>query len=176
MIYTATFGTGCFWCSEAIFKSLKGVLIVEPGYSGGNTENPTYEDVCIGNTGHAEVVQIIFDDSLISFEKLLEVFFQVHDPTSRNKQGGDIGTQYRSAIFWHNEDQKKTAYEIIKKLNESGSFDKIIVTELKQFEKFYKAENYHLDYYTGNLEQPYCSMVVRPKVEKFKKVFKDALK
>lgn len=173
---TATFGTGCFWCSEAIYLSLKGVISVASGYSGGNTVNPTYEEVCKGTTGHAEVVQIIFDDTQISFAKLLEVFFQVHDPTSLNKQGEDTGTQYRSAIFWHNETQKNTVSEVIKKLNESGAYDKPIVTEVKQYDKFYKAENYHLNYFAKNPDQHYCSIVVRPKVEKFKKVFKDILK
>ncbi len=173
---TATFGTGCFWCSEAIFSSLIGVISVEPGYCGGHIENPSYEEVCTGATGHAEVIRIAYDDSLICFEKLLEVFFRIHDPTSRNKQGGDIGTQYRSVIFCHNEIQLKKVEEIIRNLNKSGAYDKPIVTEVKKFEKFYKAENYHLDYFAKNPDQSYCSMVVRPKVEKFRKIFEDAIK
>lgn len=172
----ATFGTGCFWCSEAIFSGLKGVISVEPGYSGGHTENPSYEEVCTGSTGHAEVVHILFDPAIISYEKLLEVFFRVHDPTSLNKQGGDIGTQYRSVIFYHNGPQETTACSIIKKLNGSGAFDNPIVTEVIKFLNFYKAEEYHLSYFANNPRQTYCSMVVKPKVDKFRKVFQDILK
>lgn len=173
---TATFGTGCFWCTEAIFKSIKGVYSVFPGYCGGQLKNPTYEDVCSGTTGHAEVVQIAFDKEQVSFEKLLEVFFQVHNPTSLNKQGADAGTQYRSVIFWHNEEQKNTSLDIINKLNESGAYERKIVTEIAKFETFYQAENYHLDYYAKNPRQGYCTVVIGPKVEKFQKVFKNILK
>jgi peptide-methionine (S)-S-oxide reductase len=172
----ATFGNGCFWCTEAVFQDLKGVESAISGYSGGTVENPTYKQVCTGNTGHAEVLQITYDPSVISFEELLEVFWKTHDPTTLNRQGNDVGTQYRSAIFYHNEEQKKLSEEYKKKLNESGAFDRPIVTEIVPFKKFYKAEDYHQNYYNLNGEQPYCSMVIRPKVDKFRKVFKDKLK
>jgi peptide-methionine (S)-S-oxide reductase len=172
----ATFGNGCFWCTEAIFQDLKGVQSAVSGYSGGQVENPTYKQVCTGNTGHAEVLQITYDPAVITFDELLEVFWQTHDPTTLNRQGNDIGTQYRSAIFYHNETQKKLSEEYKKKLNESGAFSKPIVTEIVPFKKFYKAEDYHQNYYNLNGEQPYCSMVIKPKVDKFKKVFKEKLK
>ncbi len=173
---TATFGSGCFWCTEAIFEKLKGVESVVSGYSGGKTDNPTYKEVCSGETGHAEVTQITYDPSIISFTELLEVFWKTHDPTTLNRQGNDVGTQYRSVIFYHNEEQKKLAEEYKKKLEEAKIYANPIVTEITKFEKFYPAENYHQDYYEQNKSQPYCSFVIKPKVEKFKKVFEDKLK
>ncbi len=174
---TATFGTGCFWCTEAIFKELKGVESVKSGYSGGHTLKPTYKEVCTGETGHAECVQIIYNSSVISFDELLEVFWQVHDPTTLNKQGSDIGTQYRSVIFYHNEIQKQKAESYKIKLDKSGAFENSIVTEITPFQKFYAAENYHDDYYALNKNKnSYCSIVIRPKLEKFKKVFHSKLK
>lgn len=172
----ATFGSGCFWCSEAIFNELKGVYSVLPGYSGGNTENPTYEQVCTGNTGHAEVVQLTFNPNIISYDELLEVFFKTHDPTSLNRQGNDIGTQYRSVIFYHNEEQKKSAEKYISLIEKEKIFDKPIVTELSEFKKFYVAEDYHHNYFKNNPNQGYCAFVINPKYEKFKKVFKNKLK
>lgn len=172
----ATFGAGCFWCVEAIFSELKGVESVEPGYAGGQTDNPTYEAVCSGTTGHAEVAQITYDSSVISFEKLLSVFWKTHDPTTLNKQGGDEGTQYRSVIFYHTDEQKTTAEGLKTELSESGAWDNPIVTEITMLEKFYAAENYHQDYYANNADQQYCRYVIQPKVEKFKAVFKDDLK
>ncbi len=173
---TATFGSGCFWCTEAIFEKLKGVESVVSGYSGGTTDNPTYKEVCSGETGHAEVTQITYDPSIISFTELLEVFWKTHDPTTLNRQGNDVGTQYRSVIFYHNEEQKKIAEEYKKKLEEAKIYANPIVTEITKFKKFYPAENYHQDYYEQNKSQPYCSFVITPKVEKFKKVFEDKLK
>ena len=174
---TATFGTGCFWCTEAIYKELNGVISVMPGYSGGYTENPTYKEVCNGNTGHAECAQIVFDPSKISFQELLEVFWKVHDPTTLNRQGPDVGTQYRSVIFYHDNEQKNLAEKFRTELDRSGAFDKPIVTQIVPMEKFYPAENYHHDYYEYNKDKnPYCSVVIRPKVEKFKKVFASKLK
>tara|TARA_R110002096_G_scaffold233849_2_gene423984 strand:+ start:12268 stop:12795 length:528 start_codon:yes stop_codon:yes gene_type:complete len=172
----ATLGSGCFWCVEAVFQTLKGVNKVLPGYSGGKISNPTYREVCSGLTGHAEVVQIEFDEKVISFIELLEVFFKTHDPTTLNKQGGDVGTQYRSSIFYHSEEQKETAEEVISKLNNSKAFPSKIVTEVVPFKAFYEAEEYHKNYFINNPEQGYCQMVVRPKVEKFKKVFENKLK
>lgn len=172
----ATFGSGCFWCTEAIFEKLNGVKSVISGYSGGETENPTYNEVCSGTTGHAEATQITYDHSIISFTELLEVFWQTHDPTTLNRQGNDVGTQYRSVIFYHNEEQKKLAEEYKRKLDDAKIFSNAIVTEITAFTKFYPAENYHQDYYEQNKSQPYCSLVITPKVEKFKKVFKDKLK
>lgn len=173
---TATFGNGCFWCTEAIFKSLKGVETVESGYSGGKIKNPTYREVCSGLTGHAEVIQITFDPSVISYDELLEVFWQTHDPTTLNRQGADVGTQYRSAIFYHSPEQKEAAEKYKAELNKQKVFDKPIVTEITPFDKFYKAEDYHQDYYANNPNQGYCKIVIVPKLEKFKKVFKDKLK
>jgi len=174
---TTTFGTGCFWCTEAIFKELEGVISVEPGYSGGHTENPTYKEVCSGHTGHAECTQIIYDPSKISFEDLLEVFWRVHDPTTLNRQGADTGTQYRSVIFYHNEEQKRIAEQFKTELDKSGAFPKPIVTEITALKKFYPAENYHKDYYELNQNKnPYCSVVIRPKLDKFRKVFRERLK
>jgi peptide-methionine (S)-S-oxide reductase len=173
---TATFATGCFWCTEAIFQELKGVLKVTSGYSGGTVPNPSYEEVCTGATGHAECLNIIYDPQQISFDELLEVFWESHDPTSLNRQGNDVGTQYRSAIFYHNAEQQQKAEAYKAKLDKSGAYDKPIVTEITAFTKFYPAENYHQDYYRLHGSQPYCSFVIRPKVEKFEKVFKDKLK
>ena len=173
---TVTLGAGCFWCVEGVYLELKGVEKVVSGYSGGHQENPSYKEVCNGTTGHAEVAQISFDPELVSFREILEVFFLVHDPTTRNRQGNDVGTQYRSAIFYHSQAQKDTAETIIRELNASGAWDNPIVTEVKPFEKFWPAEDYHQNYYQQNSEQPYCQYVVRPKLEKFRKVFKDKLK
>jgi peptide-methionine (S)-S-oxide reductase len=173
---TATFGTGCFWCTEAIFQQLKGVERVTSGYSGGHVKNPTYEEVCSKTTGHAECLNIIYDKSKISFDELLEVFWQVHDPTTLNRQGADAGPQYRSVIFYHNEEQKAKAEKYIADLNKSGAFDNPIVTTLEKMDVFYPAENYHQNYYNNNSGQGYCQMVIRPKLDKFEKVFKDKIK
>ena len=175
-IETATFGTGCFWCTEAIFQQLEGVIKVTSGYSGGHVVNPTYEQVCNKTTGHAECLNIEYDKSKITFDELLEVFWKSHDPTTLNRQGNDSGPQYRSAIFYHNEEQKEKAEKYKAELNESGVFNNSIITEITPFTIFYPAENYHQNYYNNNGAQPYCSYVIRPKVEKFKKVFKDKLK
>lgn len=172
----ATFGAGCFWCVEAVFGNLKGVVKVESGYSGGFVKNPGYKEVCAGRTGHAEAVQIYFDPKLISFADLLEVFFGTHDPTTLNRQGADEGTQYRSAIFYHNDGQKELAQKAIAAANESGEFASTIVTEVTPFSNFYVAEDYHQDYYALNGEQPYCRAVIAPKLEKFKKRFQAKLK
>lgn len=174
---TATFGTGCFWCTEALFEQLKGVQSVTSGYSGGQTENPTYKEVCGGETGHAECVQIVYDPAVISFDELLEVFWQVHDPTTLNRQGADVGTQYRSVIFYHSAEQKQKAELYKAELDKAGAFDKPIVTEITAFTRFYTAENYHQEYYELNKNtNPYCAVVIRPKLDKFEKVFKDKLK
>ncbi len=172
----ATFGGGCFWCTEAVYAQMEGVDKVVSGYSGGKVNNPTYKEVCSGLTGHAEVVQITYDAQVVSFEDLLEVFFATHDPTTLNRQGADVGTQYRSAIFYHSEEQKRKAELIIAELNKQGAFDTPIVTEVTAFDRFYEAENYHQDYFANNPNQPYCRMVVNPKVKKFKKMFEDKLK
>lgn len=172
----ATFGSGCFWCAEAIFQQLEGVVKVESGFSGGHTKNPTYKEVCTGNTGHAEVVQITYDPSVISYDELLQVFWKTHDPTTLNRQGNDVGTQYRSVIFYHNEEQHELAEAYKKKLNDAGIWDDPIVTQIVPYETFYKAEDYHQDYYFNNTDQGYCRVVITPKVEKFKKVFADKLK
>lgn len=173
---TATLGTGCFWCTEAVFQQLKGVLKVTSGYSGGSVVNPTYKDVSSGTTGHAEVIEIVYDPAEITFDELLEVFWQTHDPTTLNRQGNDVGPQYRSAIFYHNEEQKAKAEKYKKDLNESGAFEKPIVTEITPYTAFYKAEDYHQDYYNNNGSQPYCYYVIRPKLEKFQKVFKNKIR
>ncbi len=172
----ATFGTGCFWCTEAVFESLEGVTKVVSGYSGGHVEKPTYKAVCEGTTGHAECVQITFDPSKISYVDLLEMFFRSHDPTSLNRQGADVGTQYRSVIFYNNEKQRELAHSAIVELTRSGSYSKPIVTELKKAPVFYVAEEYHQNYFARNPEQGYCAAVIAPKMEKFRKVFKDKLK
>ena len=173
---TATLAAGCFWCVEAVFDDLKGVEDVVSGYSGGHTENPTYREVCSETTGHAEVTQIKFDPAEISFADILRVFFAVHDPTTLNRQGNDIGTSYRSAIFYHSDEQKKIAGEIIKEVTEAGIYDNPIVTEVTKFDKFYPAEDYHQEYFANNPTQPYCAAVVAPKVAKFRKQFVSRLK
>jgi peptide-methionine (S)-S-oxide reductase len=173
---TATFGGGCYWCVEAIYSDLKGVIKVLPGFSGGTTKNPTYKEVCTGETGHAEVCQIIYDPSVTSFHQLLEVFWASHDPTSMNKQGEDVGTQYRSVIFYHNEEQKEQALASMKQLSLSGIYDKPVVTAIEPYAVFYEAENYHHDYYTNHKDQPYCSMVIKPKLDKIRKKFSSFLK
>ncbi len=172
----ATFGNGCFWCTEAVFQQLDGVTKVESGYSGGQVKNPTYREVCDGRTGHAEVIQITYDPQKISFEELLEVFWKTHNPTTLNRQGADVGTQYRSAVFYHTDEQKRLAEEYKHKLDASGAFPNRIVTEITPFSVFYKAEDYHQNYFNQNGEQPYCQIVIRPKVEKFEKVFAGKLK
>ena len=172
----STFGSGCFWCTEAIFERVKGVISVESGYSGGKNENPTYEEVCSGKTGYAEVVQIKFDTTIISFDELLEIFWKTHDPTTLNKQGADVGTQYRSVIFYHNENQKQKAGSYKNELNNARIWNNEIVTEIVPFTNFYSAEKYHQNYYEQNPNQGYCSFVITPKIEKFDKVFKDKLK
>jgi methionine-S-sulfoxide reductase len=171
-----TLGGGCYWCIEAVFQMLNGVVKVESGFSGGQVKNPSYKDVCAGTTGHAEVVQITFDNTKTSVEEILKVFFTVHDPTTLNRQGADEGTQYRSAIFYHNQNQYKIAKEIIDELNKVKAYPKPIVTELKAFTIFYKAEAYHQNYYNDNKSAPYCRMVIQPKIEKFEKVFKNKIK
>lgn len=173
---TATFGNGCFWCTEAIFQRLVGVSKVESGYSGGKIANPTYKEVCSGLTGHAEVIQITYDPEQISFTELLEVFFKTHDPTTLNRQGADVGTQYRSAVFYHNDAQKMEAERVKMELNDAGVWTDPIVTEITAFDKFYVAENYHQDYYNLNKNQPYCQAVIVPKLEKFEQVFGDKIK
>jgi len=173
---TATFGTGCFWCTEAIFQQLEGVEKVTSGYSGGTVPNPTYEQVCSKTTGHAECLNIMYDPKKISFDELLEVFWQTHDPTTLNRQGGDVGTQYRSVVFYHNEEQRAKTAKYKSELDKSGAFAKPIVTTLEQFTVFYPAEEEHQNYYRNNTSQGYCQFVIRPKVEKFEKVFKSKLK
>jgi len=173
---TATLGGGCFWCTEAVIVDLKGVISVESGYSGGTMAHPTYEQVCTGKTGHAEVVQITFDPGKISYRDILRIFFTVHDPTTMNRQGNDVGTQYRSVIFYHNEKQKQTAEETIKEIAKEKIWDDPIVTELSPYETFYKAEGYHQEYFSNNPNQPYCRIVIAPKVAKFRKMYHDRLK
>lgn len=173
---TATLAAGCFWCVEAVFDDLVGVEDVISGYSGGHTENPTYKEVCSETTGHAEVVQIKFNPEEISFGDILHVFFAVHDPTTLNRQGNDIGTSYRSAIFYHDEEQRKTAEEVINKLDDANIWEEPIVTEITEFTNFYPAEDYHQEYFANNPNQPYCAAVVAPKVLKFRKMFVDRLK
>ena len=172
----ATLGGGCFWCIEAVFDDLKGVVDVVSGYSGGRRPNPTYEQVCAGVTGHAEVVQVTFDPAQIGYRDILGVFFSVHDPTTLNRQGADVGTQYRSVIFHHSPDQKRIAEETIAELQKEAIWDGPIVTEVAEFEAFYPAEEYHQEYFRRNPTQPYCNVVVSPKVSKFRKQFADRLK
>jgi peptide-methionine (S)-S-oxide reductase len=173
----ATFGNGCFWCTEAIFQNLQGVLKVESGYSGGHINNPSYEAVCSGTTGHAEVIQIEFDDTIISFAEILEVFFATHNPTTLNRQGNDVGSQYRSAVFYHNENQKEITIQAIKIGNESKAWENLIVTEVVPFVTFFSSGDYHNDYFNRvGSENSYCNFVVAPKIEKFKKIFKGKLK
>jgi peptide-methionine (S)-S-oxide reductase len=173
---TATFGAGCFWCVEAQFQILDGVNSVSSGFSGGTVKNPAYREVCNGTTGHAEVCQIAYDPTKISYDELLAAFWQSHDPTQLNRQGNDIGTQYRSVIYYHNEEQKGLAEKYKKELNTSGAFEKPIVTEISAIGPFYKAEDYHQNYFNQNGSESYCQFVIQPKVEKFKKVFKNKLK
>jgi len=172
----ATFGMGCFWCSEAIFQRLKGVVKVESGYAGGNYKNPTYEDVCTGNTGHAEVVQVTYEPTVISYKELLEIFWKMHDPTTLNRQGADVGTQYRSVIFFHTPQQKALAEAYKTELNKEKVYPDPIVTQIAPFTNFYVAENYHQNYFKLNGREPYCRMVILPKVDKLEKVFKAKLK
>ena len=173
---TATFGAGCYWCTEAQFQLLKGVLKVESGFSGGQAPNPSYKEVCTGTTGHAEVCNIYYDPTKISFDELLAAFWTCHDPTQLNKQGNDVGTQYRSVVFYHNEEQRQKATTYKQKLNEEKVFNDPVVTEISPFKAFYKAEDYHQNYFNENGSQPYCSYVIKPKVDKFKKVFNNKLK
>jgi peptide-methionine (S)-S-oxide reductase len=173
---TATFGSGCFWCTEAVFQRLKGVEKVVSGYMGGRTKNPTYEEVCTGLTGHAEVIQIQYDPAVISFAELLEAFWKTHDPTTLNRQGADTGTQYRSVVFFHTPEQKEEAEKYKTKLDEAKIFENKIVTEISPAKEFYPAEKYHQNYFNDNPNQGYCRAVIAPKVEKFEKVFKDRLK
>jgi peptide-methionine (S)-S-oxide reductase len=173
---TATFGEGCFWCTEAFFQRLEGVYSVTSGYGGGFVENPTYEQVCDKNTGHVELARIVYDPAKISFDELLEVFWKTHDPTTLDQQGNDVGPQYRSVIYYHNEAQRKKAEEYKAALNKSGAWNDPIVTVIEPFKNFYPAENYHQNYYNDNPNQGYCRFVIQPKVEKFEKVFKEKLK
>ncbi len=176
MMEIAIFGGGCFWCTEAVFQELRGVISVMPGYAGGHKENPTYEEVCSGKTGHAEVIKIEYDSEYIKYKDLLTVFFATHDPTSVNRQGNDVGTQYRSIIFYTTDEQKRRAEEFIKKLNESTSEGRAIVTEIRPLVKFYEAEDYHREYYLKNASEPYCQVVINPKLEKLQKEFAKLLK
>jgi peptide-methionine (S)-S-oxide reductase len=175
-LQTATLAGGCFWCLEAVYDEIKGVQGVESGYAGGDMDNPTYRAVCNGDTGHAEVVQVHFDPNVVSYRDLLNVFFAIHDPTTLNRQGADVGTQYRSAIFYHDEEQKKVAEDLIKDLNAQKIWDRPIVTEVTKLDKFYMAEDYHQEYFARNPYQPYCMAVVSPKVSKFRKHFIEMLK
>ena len=175
-LVTATFGSGCFWCTEAIFLNVDGIATVESGYMGGSVKNPTYKEVCSGLTGHAEVIQLTYDPSEVSYEELLEIFWQTHDPTTLNRQGADVGTQYRSVVFYHNDEQKKLAGFYKTKLEEENVYDNPIVTEITAASTFYKAEDYHQNYYSLNSTAPYCTYVIQPKLEKFKKAFKEKLK
>lgn len=167
----ATFGNGCFWCTEAIFQQLNGVTSVMPGYTGGRVKNPTYEEVCTGTTGHAEAIQIKYDPSVITYRELLDVFFYTHDPTTLNRQGADVGTQYRSAIFYHSKEQEQDAKAMIAQLTAEGVYDNPIVTELSAFTVFYDAEDYHKNYYNNNKNQGYCRVVINPKLDKFMKKY-----
>ena len=175
-IQVATFGSGCFWCTEAIFQNVDGVQKVESGYMGGHVKNPTYKEVCSGLTGHAEVIQVTYDPSEVNYDELLEIFWKTHDPTTPNRQGADVGTQYRSAIFYHNDEQKGLAETYKSQLAEAQVFDQPIVTEITPTSVFYKAEDYHQNYYNLNGNAPYCAYVIQPKLEKFKKVFREKLK
>jgi peptide-methionine (S)-S-oxide reductase len=172
----ATIGGGCFWCTEAVFSMIKGVVKVEPGYSGGSLANPTYEKVSSGTTGHAEVVQITFDPSIISFREILQVFFTTHDPTTLNRQGADVGTQYRSAVFYHDREQKATIEKFIEELDNARIYDAPIVTKVEPFKSFYKAEDYHKNYFKSHPEQSYCRLVIAPKIAKLRKNYRHKLK
>ena len=173
---TAILGAGCFWCVEAVFEELQGVISVESGYMGGHVDNPTYKEVCTGTTGHAEVAKVVFDPDVVSFKEVLEVFWKTHDPTTLNRQGADVGTQYRSAVFYISEEQRETAEYYKKKLNESGAYSSPIVTEIVKESTYYPAEDYHQNYYALNGNQGYCQFVIQPKLEKFRKAFADKLK
>lgn len=173
---TATFGAGCFWCVEAVFQQVNGVISVESGYMGGFVKNPTYREVCTGRTGHAEVCRLVFDPAIVSFDDLLEIFWQTHDPTTLNRQGADVGTQYRSVVFYHSEFQKQRAEYFKTKLNEEKAFNAPVVTEISPASVFYKAEDYHQNYYNLNPNQAYCTFVIAPKLDKFKNAFADKLK
>jgi peptide-methionine (S)-S-oxide reductase len=168
---TTTLAGGCFWCLEAVFDDMEGVLSVESGYMGGHQADPSYRDVCTGRTGHAEVVQVTFDPEVTSFREILEVFFAIHDPTTPDRQGGDVGTQYRSAIFYHSDEQRAVAEQVIRELNEAGAFSAPIVTEVEPASTFYRAEDYHQEYFRNNARQPYCAYTVAPKVQKFRHKF-----
>ena len=172
----ATIGGGCFWCTEAVYEEVKGIIDVVSGYAGGSVINPSYREVTTGRTGHAEVVQIRFNPEIITYKEILEIFFKTHNPTTLNRQGADVGTQYRSAIFYHTDDQKETAREVINNVNNSGLFDSRVVTQLNKYEHFYLAEDYHQDYFRKNPDQGYCQAVINPKVSKFKKEFSTKLK
>ena len=171
-----TFGGGCFWCTEAVFSDLRGVRKVESGYSGGTVPNPTYQQVCTGTTGHAEVVQVTFDPSVISLREILQVFFTTHDPTTLNRQGPDVGTQYRSVVFYHSPEQQQVIQQVVRDLSEARLWPAPIVTEIKPFTAFYKAEDYHQEYFAHNGDQPYCRTVVAPKVAKFRQQYREKLK
>jgi methionine-S-sulfoxide reductase len=173
---TITLGAGCFWCVEAVFEQLDGVLSVTSGYSGGRISNPTYKEVTSGRTGHAEVIQVVYNPAVINLAKLLEIFFTTHDPTTLNRQGADVGTQYRSAIFYHNQEQKEVADEVRDMLEREKIWPDPIVTEITEFQSFYKAEDYHQEYYRNNPDQGYCRMVIAPKLEKFEKLFRDYIR
>ncbi len=175
-LQTATLAGGCFWCTEGIFKRIKGVESVISGYTGGKTENPTYEEVCEGTTGHAESIQITFDPSIISYDKLLDIFFHLHDPTTLNRQGNDTGTQYRSAIFYHDEKQKEVAEKVKENVQKSGYYKDKVVTEITPAGPFYKAEDYHQDYYDRNQKYPYCQYVIDPKIQKLLASYKEVVK
>ena len=172
----ATFAGGCFWCTEAVFDQLKGVVKVESGYSGGNVPNPSYEDVCTGDTGHAETIQITFDPNVVSYADLLRIFFTTHDPTTLNRQGADVGSQYRSAVFYHSLEQERIAREIVQEFEKSKVWKRSIVTEITPFKAFYKAEDYHQDYYAKNSKQPYCRVVIEPKIAKLREQYREKLK
>ncbi len=172
----ATFAGGCFWCTEAIFDQLKGVVKVESGYSGGNVSNPTYEDVCTGDTGHAESIQVTFDPSIVSYKDLLHIFFTTHDPTTLNRQGADAGTQYRSAVFHRTPEQERTAREVVREFEKDKVWKKQIVTQVEPFKEFYKAEDYHQEYYAKNSRQPYCRVVIEPKIAKLREHYREKLK
>ena len=173
---TADFGAGCFWCVEAVFQRLEGVLSIKSGYSGGSVKNPSYKEVCQGTTGHAEVCQIVYDKTKITFDELLEVFWKTHDPTTLNQQGNDFGTQYRSAIFYHNDEQKQIAEKYKIEINKSGAYPSPIITEITALTNYYPAEEYHQNYFNQNGSQSYCQFVIQPKVEKFEKIFKSKMK
>lgn len=169
-------GGGCFWCTEAVYQEIAGVVKVDSGYSGGHVKNPTYQQVCTGGTGHAEAVKVTFDPSIISFKEVLEIFFSMHDPTSLNRQGNDIGTQYRSVIFYMNDEQKSVAEQMIRDLNKSGTYKKPVVTAIEKFNEFYPSEDYHKNYFRNNSDAPYCKLVISPKIEKLKKNYASILR